>query len=97
MSVTWTESAAGHLQAICDYLARSSPGYAQALAGRIIARTVALDSQPLSGAEVPEYGNPDIREIFEHPYRILYRLSGPDIQVIAVVHSSRRMPRLPPN
>ena len=97
MSVTWTETATGQLQAIRDYLARSSPGYAQALAGRIVARTEALDGQPLLGAEVPEYGDPDVREVFEHPYRILFRVAGQDVQVIGVIHSSRRLPRTPPN
>lgn len=97
MSVTWTVTAADQLQAIRDYLARSSPGYAQTLAGRIVARTQALDGQPLFGAEVPEYGDPDIREVFEHPYRILYRVAGSDIQVVAVIHSSRRLPRALPN
>jgi toxin ParE1/3/4 len=96
MSVTWTETAAGQVQAIRDYLARSSPGYAQALAGRIVARTQALDGQPLLGAEVPEYSDPAIREVFEHPYRILYRVVGQDVQVIGVIHSSRRLPRTPP-
>jgi len=97
MSVTWTETAAAQLQAIRDYLARSSPGYAQALTGRIVARTETLDSQPLLGAKVPEYGDPDVREVFEHPYRILYRVVGPDVQVIGVIHSSRRLPRTPPS
>jgi plasmid stabilization system protein ParE len=96
VSVTWAQTAADQLRAIRDYLARSSPGYAQALAGRIVSRSESLDGQPLLGAEVPEYGDPDIREVFEHPYRILYRVSGPDVQVIAVVHSSRRLPRTPP-
>lgn len=67
MSVPWTQTAADQLQAIRDYLARSSPGYAQAVAGRIIAQTQALAGQPLLGAEVPEYGDPAIREVFEHP------------------------------
>ena len=67
MSVTWTETATSQLQAIRDYLARSSPGYAQALAGRLVARTQKLDGQPRLGAEVPEYGDPDVREVFEHP------------------------------
>ena len=96
MSVAWTQTATDQLQAVRDYLALSSPGYAQALAGRIVTCTEALDGQPLLGSEVPEYGNPDIREVFEHPYRILYRVSGPDVQVIAVLHSSRQMPRTPP-
>ena len=97
MSVSWTETGADQLQAVRDYLARSSPGYAQSLAGRIVARTEALDGQPLLGAEVPEYGDADIREVFEHPYRIIYRVNGPDVQVVAVIHSSRRMPRTPPS
>ena len=97
MSVTWTETAADQLQAIRDYLARSSPGYAQVLAGRVVARAEALDGQSHLGAEVPEYGDPDIREVFEHPYRIIYRVAGADVQVVAVIHSSRRLPRTPPS
>jgi toxin ParE1/3/4 len=96
MSVRWTHAAGGQLQAIRDYLARSSPGYAQALAGRIIAKSEALDGQPHFGSEVPEYGDPTIREVFEHPYRIIYQVSGGDIEVVAVIHSSRRLPRLLP-
>ena len=97
MSVAWTETAAGQLQAIRDYLARSSPGYAQALTGRVVAQTEALDVRPLFGAEASEYGDPNIREVFEHPYRILYRVDGQDVQVIAVIHSARRLSRTPPS
>jgi toxin ParE1/3/4 len=97
VSVAWTETAAGQLQAARDYLARSSPGYAQALVARIVARTEALADQPHLGAEVEEYGDPDIREVFEHPYRIIYHIAGSDIEIVAVIHSSRRLPRTPPN
>ncbi len=97
MSVAWSETAAAQLQAVRDYLAKSSPGYAQALAERIVTRTENLTAQPRLGAEVPEYGDEAIREVFEHPYRILYRLSGEDVQVISIVHSSRRLPRTPPD
>ncbi len=93
MSVTWTETATDQLQAIRDFLARSSPGYAQTLAERVVVRTEALGGQPLVGAEVPEYGDSSIREVFEHPYRILYRVDGQDVQVVAVIHSARRLPR----
>ncbi len=40
MNVNWSATAAAQLQAIRDYLARSSPGYAQALVARIMDRTV---------------------------------------------------------
>jgi toxin ParE1/3/4 len=96
MIVEWSEQAAAQLQAIRDYLARSSPGYAQTLAERIIQRTEALAALPLLGAEVPEYGDESLREIIEHPYRILYRASEEQIQIVAVVHAVRRLPRTPP-
>lgn len=79
MSVHWTVTAADQLQAIRDYLALSSPSYAQTLVVRIVARTVTLDGRSHFGAEVPEYGDPDVREVFEHPYRILYRVDGQDV------------------
>jgi plasmid stabilization system protein ParE len=97
MSVSWTETATDQLHSIRDYLARSSPSYAQALAGRIVARSEALDGHPRTGAEVLEYGDPDVREVFEHPYRILYRVVGQDVQVIGVIHSARQLPRTPPS
>lgn len=96
MSVAWAETAADQLRAVRDYLSRSSPAYAQALVNRIIARTEALDGQPRFGAEVPEYGDESIREVFEHPYRIIYRVTGDDVQVVAVIHSARRLPPDPP-
>ena len=72
------------------------PGYAQALVGRIVARAEAMADQPFLGAKVPEYGDETIREVVEDPYRIIYRVAGTDVQAVAVIHSSRRMPRQPP-
>jgi toxin ParE1/3/4 len=83
MIVEWSEQAATQLQAIRDYLARSSPGYAQTLAERIIQRTETLADFPLLGGEVAEYGDEALRELFEHPYRILYRVSAERVQAVA--------------
>ena len=96
MNVVWTETATAQLGAIRNYLAWSSPGYGQAIAGRIVARTESLADQPYIGGEVPEYGDAAIREVFEHPYRILYFVSDADLQILAVIHSSRSMLRTPP-
>ncbi len=96
MNVNWSATAAAQLQAVRDYLARSSPGYAQMLAERIVERTEGLAAHPLIGAEVEEYADETIREVFEHPYRILYRVEGQEIQVITVIHASRRLPQTPP-
>ena len=96
MIVEWSEQATAQLQAIRDYLARSSPGYAQALAERIIQRTETLSDFPLLGAEVVEYGDESLRELIEHPYRLLYRVRAEQVQIVAVIHAARRLPRTPP-
>lgn len=51
---------------------------------------------PLFGAEVPEYADESLRELFEHPFRILYRVEGDDLQIVALVHAARTLPRTPP-
>jgi toxin ParE1/3/4 len=96
MNVEWSEEAAAQLKAIRDYLARTSPGYAQVLAERIIQKTEALAEQPHLGAEVPEYADERVREVFEHPYRVMYLVEGDRLQVIGVIHAARRLPRNPP-
>ena len=61
-----------------------------------MSRAEDLDRQPPFGAEVAEYADPTLREIFVHPYRVLYRATDPDIYVLAVVHGSQNLPRRPP-
>jgi toxin ParE1/3/4 len=96
MMVEWSEAATAHVVAIRDYLLRASSGYAQVVADRIVRKTEILAELPLLGAVVPEYEDESLRELFEHPYRILYRVNGDRVQVVAVIHSSRRMPVHPP-
>lgn len=96
MNIAWTETAASQLAGIRDYVAWSSPGYGRAIASRVVSRTRILGDSPFLGSEVSEYGDPSIREIYEHPYRILYFLPGSEVQILAVIHSSRQLPRIPP-
>jgi len=41
---------------------------------------------------VPEYEAPDIREVIERPYRITYKATAEGIDVLAVVHGTRKLP-----
>ena len=79
-----------------DYLTRSSPAYAQMLVARLVDRSDQLVGQPFIGAEVPEWGDSNVREVYVHPYRLIYRADGREVLVLAVIHTSRRMPMLPP-
>jgi plasmid stabilization system protein ParE len=96
VNVHWTDTAVAHVCAIRDHIARDSAVYGQATADRIVGRSQALAQFPLSGAEVPEYADESIREVLEHPYRIIYRVMPIQVDIVAVIHSARRLPRTPP-
>lgn len=59
---------------------------------RITQRSVQIGLYPESGRAVPEFDAPDIREVIESPYRIIYRARSDRVDVLAVVHGARLLP-----
>ncbi|WP_169977737.1 type II toxin-antitoxin system RelE/ParE family toxin [Tautonia rosea] len=95
MIVRWTESALADLEAIEAFIARHSPRYARAMVGRIFQRCEQIAALPGAGPMVPEFEDATLREVFEHPYRIVYQLVDEErIDVVAVVHGARRLPHM---
>lgn len=62
---------------------------------RLTNRSEQIASFPLSGRMVPEYEAPDVREVIERPYRIIYRIKPDQIDILAVVHSAQMLPPEP--
>lgn len=93
MNVLWTEAALADLRIVEATIARHSPGYAQAMVERIFTRVDDLASLPRLGPIVREFNEETLRELFEDPYRIIYRILDDRIDVVAVVHGARRLPR----
>jgi len=93
MNVHWTEAALSDLRAVVVYLGRHSPRYARGMVDRIFARTGSLRAHPLLGPVVPEFGDHAVRELFEDPYRVVYRVLEEQIDIVAIVHAARTMPR----
>ena len=92
MKVEWTESALEQLWAIHEYIAQNSPEYAQRVVDRLTRRTQQIRNFPLSGRMVPEHDRPQLREIIEGQYRIIYYIKPDQIDVIAVIHSTQQTP-----
>ncbi len=92
MKVEWTDNALEQLWAIHEYIAQSSPQYAQRVVDRITRRTQQIRDFPLSGRVVPEYNAPQIREVIEGPYRIIYYIKPDQIDVLAVIHGAQKTP-----
>lgn len=93
MNVHWTEAALADLRAAEAHIARHSTQYAASLIERIFARSGQLADFSHLGWMVPEHEDESLREVFEHPYRIIYRVLEQQIDILAVVHASRQSPR----
>lgn len=55
-------------------------------------RQLLATSFPLSGRVAPEFNLPQIREVLEGPYRIIYYIKPDQIDVIVVIHGARKPP-----
>jgi addiction module RelE/StbE family toxin len=95
VKVFWTDTALGHLTAIHEFISRDSQTYAKRVIDRLTRRTEQIAVHPLSGRKVPEVSLPQIREVIEGPYRIIYYIKPDQIDVLAVIHGAQQTPWSP--
>lgn len=88
--IVWTEKASSHLQAIYEFIAHDSPIYAERLVGSLVKATLKLQDVPHCGRIVPEFNDPNLREVVFRNYRVVYRVAHPSVlTILAVVHGAR--------
>ena len=91
--VYWTPEARTRLKGIQDYLINQ---HATKAANKVIvtllSRTRQLEEVPLSGHRMPDYPNDEIRELLEEPYRIIYRVTEQQIEILTVMHYRQLLP-----
>ena len=92
LPVVWTDEAKAQLDDIYRYVARRSPGYARRVVDRLTRRSEQVAAFPLAGRTVPEVALPQLREVVEGPYRLVYHLRPDRIEVVAVFHGARQSP-----
>jgi toxin ParE1/3/4 len=94
-TVTWIIPALDHLDEICRYVARRSPGQAVRLAEQMFQATDRLALFPRSGRIAPEHKLDDFREIFVQSYRVIYRVSEDEVEILAVQHGAQLLADIP--
>lgn len=92
MRVVWTDRAKARLRTIHAHVASDAPRAADRLIRRLVQRSLQLKRLPRSGRKVPEYVQDDIRELLEHPYRIIYQVLPERVDVLAVMHVRQLLP-----
>jgi toxin ParE1/3/4 len=96
--VEWVEVAVRDLEEIVAFLALDSQQGAERVLRRIEARAATLESSPTRGRVVPELARFQMRtwrELMIRPYRLVYRIEGDTVTVLAVFDARRDLEDLP--
>lgn len=91
-NVVWSAAAAADLEAIIDFISRDSTEEALRVLDRLQRRAQRLTAPSLRGRIVPELRDEGIaiyRELIARPGRIIYRLDGESVLVLAVLDGRR--------
>lgn len=92
--VRWSNRALDDLRSIRVYLeASASELVSERLSNAITESTKRLSVFPQMGRVVPEYGDPEFREVISGNYRITYlNADFESVFIVALVHARRDLP-----
>lgn len=92
--VAWVEVAWSDVSAVADYIAKDSARYAAAFVREVREAARSLGQFAERGRVVPEFQDPSVRELLVRDYRLIYRLTGRDVFIIAFIHGARHLESL---
>ena len=92
VEVRWTDVAIEDLYRIGDHIALDSPRYAHEYTSKLRASTDVLERYPGVARMIPEFEDPNLREIVVGSYRILLLTEEERIWILAVYHAKRKLP-----
>ncbi|MCP1309580.1 type II toxin-antitoxin system RelE/ParE family toxin [Paenibacillus tyrfis] len=87
-SVVWTKTATNDLERAVEYIHQDSPGYALSFLYDAMERAKTLSLFPNRGRIVPEINNPNVREIFLHRYRMIYKIEEDQVIILSFIHGA---------
>ncbi len=93
-AVYWTITAQKDLEDIIDFIAEETPGRAKTIFRKIKKQSRQLTRFPFRGRVVPElrfHHVESYREIVVKPWRIIYRIDGDRVYVLAVFDGRRNL------
>lgn len=89
VKVIWTDLAISDLKSIHEYISRDSKIYADRFIEKLISRVDQLENYPESGRIVPEFGKPELRELIEGNYRIIFKVKPDNVGIVRIHHSAK--------
>ena len=92
----WAPSARLDLKDLFSYIAESRPEVASRFVKSVFQTVEKLANFPESGRMLPEFNNPNLREVMRKPCRIVYRIQASEktIEIVRVWHAARGTPEI---
>ena len=87
--VAWTQEGRRTLEEVVSYLSGDSPAAARQILSEALQAASSLSTLSGRGRVVPELGDPAIRELFVHRYRLMYQTTDQGVFVLAFIHGAR--------
>ena len=91
MRLRWTRPALAHLRAIAEYIEQENPRAARRVVRSIRDQVAILLDHPDIGRAGRVEGTREL-VIARLPYVVAYRVRGDVVEILAVIHTSRRWP-----
>jgi len=91
LKVRWTPLALSNLSSAFDFISNDKPEIAKAIIAKIMNSLQQLETFPESGREGQVK---DTRELIVSttPYIVVYRLKKEQLEILAILHTSRKWP-----
>lgn len=91
--IRWVSKALLDLTDACSYVGQRDPRNAEVLAEEIETKLESLLDNAYRGRKVPEYNREHLRELVVRRYRIVYRITPEEIEVLGVFSDRNHLPK----
>ena len=92
--IVWSYEASADIEALANYISRDSIFYAAAFIQETLDVSRSLNEFSERGRVVPEFGDPNIRELFVREYRLIYSIEEDRIVLLGLVNGKRDLKTL---
>jgi len=89
LKIIWSKESLRRLIEIEQFIAKDNPERAVKFIDRLIDRAETIRDFPFKSRVVPEFSINEIREVFEKTYRIVYKISENQIEILTVFEGRR--------
>jgi len=89
MKIIWSRTALQSLIEIEEFIAKDNPVQAEKFINKLIDCGDSIKDFPFKGRIVHEFSIDEIREVFEKSYRIVYKISNSQIEILTVFEGHR--------